>query len=209
MSAQDAQKRWELENNVQQADANAIFKYDLAEQQAIQKERPWTKDPHYFKQWVHLCVSNSLPRAVNGIGYIVYRGTATFVNRLDRSHPTDYFELHTWVYSISSIAPWCKGSCMTWKDTWLGHYLCTVQGFNHIDITSMRCMLFENEVSGALYPIDRNQRSICMAHESTQLLWVLTRQASILMLRKHVLYAQGWIWMHFPTPDWDGDGISQ
>jgi COP9 signalosome complex subunit 5 len=46
-----AQRRWELENQVQAASgADALYKYDPSEQSAIQQQRPWTKDPHYFKQ---------------------------------------------------------------------------------------------------------------------------------------------------------------
>jgi len=42
-----ARARWELENNIQEGDA--IYKYDAAQQQAIQQQKPWTKDPHFFK----------------------------------------------------------------------------------------------------------------------------------------------------------------
>lgn len=46
-----ARMRWELENNVQNvASTDALYKYDHAEQQAIQSQKPWTKDPHFFKQ---------------------------------------------------------------------------------------------------------------------------------------------------------------
>lgn len=47
-----AQKRWELENAVQvvQGDADSLYKYDNAAQQAVQQQKPWTKDPHHFKQ---------------------------------------------------------------------------------------------------------------------------------------------------------------
>ena len=46
-----ARMRWELENNVQNvASTDALYKYDQAEQQAIQTQKPWTKDPHFFKQ---------------------------------------------------------------------------------------------------------------------------------------------------------------
>ena len=49
-----AQQRWELENDVQRVDAgdDAYYKYDHASQQALQQQKPWTKDPHYFKQCV-------------------------------------------------------------------------------------------------------------------------------------------------------------
>lgn len=43
-----AQKRWELENNVQEVDS--MFTYDVAQQQMMQQQRPWAKDPHHFKQ---------------------------------------------------------------------------------------------------------------------------------------------------------------
>ncbi|KAK9905485.1 hypothetical protein WJX75_000724 [Coccomyxa subellipsoidea] len=46
----DAQKRWELENTVQNVEgSDAYYVYDGAEQQALQQQKPWTKDPHYFK----------------------------------------------------------------------------------------------------------------------------------------------------------------
>eukprot|EP00241_Pyramimonas_parkeae_P005163 CAMPEP_0114247656 /NCGR_PEP_ID=MMETSP0058-20121206/13141_1 /TAXON_ID=36894 /ORGANISM="Pyramimonas parkeae, CCMP726" /LENGTH=349 /DNA_ID=CAMNT_0001360981 /DNA_START=46 /DNA_END=1095 /DNA_ORIENTATION=- len=47
-----AQVRWELENNIVEAsgsDADALFFYDQTQQSAIQAQKPWTKDPHYFK----------------------------------------------------------------------------------------------------------------------------------------------------------------
>jgi len=47
--ASDQQKRWELENNVQASDPDQIYKYDAAKYQAFLQTRPWTKDPHYFK----------------------------------------------------------------------------------------------------------------------------------------------------------------
>jgi COP9 signalosome complex subunit 5 len=51
-STSTARARWELENNVQQqADSvDSYFKYDQAEQTAIQQQKPWSKDPHFFKQ---------------------------------------------------------------------------------------------------------------------------------------------------------------
>eukprot|EP00879_Flechtneria_rotunda_P030406 GHRR01033035.1.p1 GENE.GHRR01033035.1~~GHRR01033035.1.p1 ORF type:complete len:141 (+),score=35.16 GHRR01033035.1:244-666(+) len=45
----NARLRWELENNVQNVSTDVLYKYDQAEQQAIQSQKPWTKDPHYFK----------------------------------------------------------------------------------------------------------------------------------------------------------------
>lgn len=50
MSGADAQKRWELENDVQPSDSDAIFAYDNKAQQNVQSQKPWTKDPHYFKK---------------------------------------------------------------------------------------------------------------------------------------------------------------
>ena len=51
-----AQQRWELENEVAQPQPDAVadsyYHYDLAEQQQLQREKPWSKDPHYFKQCV-------------------------------------------------------------------------------------------------------------------------------------------------------------
>eukprot|EP00882_Tetradesmus_deserticola_P016821 GHRQ01017986.1.p1 GENE.GHRQ01017986.1~~GHRQ01017986.1.p1 ORF type:complete len:253 (+),score=79.19 GHRQ01017986.1:328-1086(+) len=45
----NARMRWELENSVQNVSTDALYKYDEAEQKAIQSQKPWTKDPHYFK----------------------------------------------------------------------------------------------------------------------------------------------------------------
>lgn len=49
-----AQRRWELENDLaqpqQDAAADSYYHYDLAEQQQLQREKPWSKDPHYFKR---------------------------------------------------------------------------------------------------------------------------------------------------------------
>lgn len=48
-----AQQRWELENAVAStsaSEADALYKYDLQEQQTIQQQKPWQKDPQYFKQ---------------------------------------------------------------------------------------------------------------------------------------------------------------
>jgi COP9 signalosome complex subunit 5 len=53
MDTSAAQTRWEMENNVAQAgpsDVDALYRWDEAEQRAIQSERPWTKDPNHFKQ---------------------------------------------------------------------------------------------------------------------------------------------------------------
>ena len=47
-----AQRRWELENNVQADDeVEGFFSYNHAEQQAVQQQKPWSKDPHLYKQY--------------------------------------------------------------------------------------------------------------------------------------------------------------
>ena len=54
--AGDAQKRWELENEIgtlaarDAAELDGLFKYDEAEQKAIDAAKPWRSDPHYFKK---------------------------------------------------------------------------------------------------------------------------------------------------------------
>ncbi|KAL2633314.1 hypothetical protein R1flu_004793 [Riccia fluitans] len=55
-SAAVARQTWELENNIQMetpggtaVDADAMYQYDEAAQAAIQQQKPWTKDPHFFK----------------------------------------------------------------------------------------------------------------------------------------------------------------
>lgn len=60
MDASTSRQRWELENNVQTVgggpstsggeDVDALFKYDPAEQQLIQSQKPWAKDPHHYKK---------------------------------------------------------------------------------------------------------------------------------------------------------------
>lgn len=50
--ASTSRARWELENNIQQVsgeDVDALFKFDAAEQQLIQSQKPWSKDPHHYK----------------------------------------------------------------------------------------------------------------------------------------------------------------
>lgn len=47
MDAEIAKKSWELENNISTVDE--IYKYDAAQQTQIQAQRPWEKDPYYFK----------------------------------------------------------------------------------------------------------------------------------------------------------------
>lgn len=51
--ADTARQRWEMENAVSSsAEADAYYKYDTQEQADIQREKPWKKDPHYFKRHV-------------------------------------------------------------------------------------------------------------------------------------------------------------
>ena len=47
----DALQRWELENSVKNAD-DVIFYFDEVQQSAIQAQKPWLKDPMYFKMCV-------------------------------------------------------------------------------------------------------------------------------------------------------------
>jgi len=47
--AQDALKRFEIENNIQSIDTDSLFKYDQQQYQAFLNSKPWAKDPHYFK----------------------------------------------------------------------------------------------------------------------------------------------------------------
>ena len=57
----DAQARWELENGVAPVnEVDSLFKYDRAEQQAVQQQKPWARDPHFFKQ----CAPHGPPCAV-------------------------------------------------------------------------------------------------------------------------------------------------
>jgi len=49
-SSQMAQRRWVLENNIENVNVDAIYKYDNEEQQMIRSVKPWEKDPHYFKE---------------------------------------------------------------------------------------------------------------------------------------------------------------
>jgi len=44
MSSQDAQKRWELENNVQAVDPDLIYKYEEEKHEATVREKPWAKE---------------------------------------------------------------------------------------------------------------------------------------------------------------------
>ncbi|CAB4005182.1 COP9 signalosome complex subunit 5 [Paramuricea clavata] len=45
-----AQKTWELENNIESVPSvDSIFRYNGQQQQEILSAKPWSKDPHYFK----------------------------------------------------------------------------------------------------------------------------------------------------------------
>ncbi|TLD31620.1 hypothetical protein PspLS_02041 [Pyricularia sp. CBS 133598] len=46
-----AMKSWELDNNVKLVDPSrdALYNYDAESQKAINQQRPWAKDPNYFK----------------------------------------------------------------------------------------------------------------------------------------------------------------
>ena len=43
-----ALQRWELENEI--TEVENLYKWDPSANQAIQQEKPWTKDPNHFKQ---------------------------------------------------------------------------------------------------------------------------------------------------------------
>ncbi|KAH9303986.1 hypothetical protein KI387_008390 [Taxus chinensis] len=54
-SSSIAQQTWELENNivnmdVPNAECDAIYRYDEAGQSKVQQDKPWSRDPHYFKK---------------------------------------------------------------------------------------------------------------------------------------------------------------
>lgn len=49
MDGADARRRWELENEVGPSEVEQFYHYDNAEQQAMQQQKPWSKDPHFFK----------------------------------------------------------------------------------------------------------------------------------------------------------------
>jgi len=44
-----ALQRFELENNIQATNPDAIYKYDAATYNQFLQTKPWSKDPHYFK----------------------------------------------------------------------------------------------------------------------------------------------------------------
>ena len=54
MDTSAAKTRWELENEIpaqaSTSDIDAIYRWDAEEQRAIQNQKPWAKDPNYFKQ---------------------------------------------------------------------------------------------------------------------------------------------------------------
>lgn len=57
----NAQKRWELENDVRAlSEADSLFKYNREEQQAVQQQKPWARDPHFFKQCVLTALAGPL-----------------------------------------------------------------------------------------------------------------------------------------------------
>eukprot|EP00727_Mastigamoeba_balamuthi_P001496 m51a1_g11343 putative mov34 mpn pad-1 family protein (334) ;mRNA; f:164242-165462 len=47
--AQEARKRWELENKIETVEMDQIFRFNEAEVQSQLQARPWGKDPHFFK----------------------------------------------------------------------------------------------------------------------------------------------------------------
>eukprot|EP00891_Asterochloris_glomerata_P001889 jgi/Astpho2/1889/Aster-00411 len=53
-SGKAAQQRWELENNVADDAVEGYFRYDEQEHRTLQQQKPWSKDPNYFK---NVCVS--------------------------------------------------------------------------------------------------------------------------------------------------------
>eukprot|EP00164_Ancoracysta_twista_P000489 GFYU01000654.1.p1 GENE.GFYU01000654.1~~GFYU01000654.1.p1 ORF type:complete len:331 (-),score=98.00 GFYU01000654.1:223-1215(-) len=50
MTTDVAMKQWEAENDIAElSSVDKLWKYDNEEQQRIQSQRPWSKDPNYFK----------------------------------------------------------------------------------------------------------------------------------------------------------------
>lgn len=45
-----ARLRWELENQIGPATDADLYRGDPSEQQQLQQQKPWAKDPHFFKQ---------------------------------------------------------------------------------------------------------------------------------------------------------------
>jgi len=50
MDSEMAKKTFELQNNIETVNTvDEIYKYSQEQQQEILSRKPWTKDPHYFK----------------------------------------------------------------------------------------------------------------------------------------------------------------
>ncbi|KAJ3156763.1 COP9 signalosome complex subunit 5a [Geranomyces michiganensis] len=52
MDAENAQKRWEMENDIkpQEVGQDGVYHYNSQEQKDTVNGKPWLKDPHYFKK---------------------------------------------------------------------------------------------------------------------------------------------------------------
>ncbi|KAG2381826.1 hypothetical protein C9374_006210 [Naegleria lovaniensis] len=50
LSGKDAQKQWEAENKIKELTDEQLYKYDEEKEQKIRQERPWERDPKYFKK---------------------------------------------------------------------------------------------------------------------------------------------------------------
>eukprot|EP00933_Yihiella_yeosuensis_P011096 TRINITY_DN118138_c0_g1_i1.p1 TRINITY_DN118138_c0_g1~~TRINITY_DN118138_c0_g1_i1.p1 ORF type:complete len:346 (+),score=64.95 TRINITY_DN118138_c0_g1_i1:104-1141(+) len=48
-ASSDAQKSWEIENQVKKVDDASLYAFDEDEQEAIYQKRPWKEDNHFFK----------------------------------------------------------------------------------------------------------------------------------------------------------------
>lgn len=51
-SAMIARQTWEIENNIvamESPGSDGVFEYDEAAQSSIQQQKPWSRDPHFFK----------------------------------------------------------------------------------------------------------------------------------------------------------------
>lgn len=45
-----AKATWELENNIVELEpSDAMFRYDEVQQKAVQQQKPWARNPHFFK----------------------------------------------------------------------------------------------------------------------------------------------------------------
>lgn len=50
MDASTAKATWELENNIAEVEpSDALFRYDQEQQTAVQQQKPWARNPHFFK----------------------------------------------------------------------------------------------------------------------------------------------------------------